>query len=393
MQGILVGAVLLVCLSTPLMGGTQQPRLRSKRQTSEYAGGAPLAVGVGSWVMWVLMFPVLRVGFTSDRNTWICVALLVLCVLVARPMVRMVAPARLKGSRMLIAARAVGLCCAVAGVMAPLETQVDKQVVAGVTVVYATTAAVLGLLRAVDHGYFPLVLLRTALWRALLAVVTGYWIHHTGGTLAPDPDDATAGTLLLAVLWWSLVGLSAGCAVAAAVRLVRWLRTGPPARPAPPGVTSWPPAVGDVWTAELTHDDNTYKERPVVVLERTPGFVRVLGITSVNKSDRPRGYLKLRPSEWEGVLKKDGWLNLEIAHIPYCDFLWRRGECPDRVWDVLCKKADVRERSAKAGPAPGFTFRHRLRSAMNAHVGRDARTVRVDAAGSRGRRVWTRERV
>ncbi|MCF3137047.1 hypothetical protein IPZ69_43375 [Streptomyces olivochromogenes] len=392
MQAFLAGAVLLVCLSTPLMGGMQPPRLRSKRLTPEYSAGAPLAVVFGSWAMWVLMFSVLRVGFTSTRNTWVCVALLVLCVLVARPLVRIAAPARLEGNRLLVAARALGLCCVVAGVMAPLDAQVDKQPMAGMTVIYATTVAVLGLMRIADHGYFPLVLLRTALWKALLAVVTGYWIHHTGGTLVPDPDDATVGTLLLAVLWWSLVGLSAGCAVVAAVRLVRWLRTGPPARPAPPGVTSWPPAVGDVWTAELTHDDNTYKERPVVVLERTPGFVRVLGVTSVDKSDRPRGYLKLRLSEWKDVLKKDGWLNLEIAHVPYCDFLWRRGECPDRVWDVLCNKADVRERSAQSGPAPGFTFRHRLRSAMNTHVGRDARTVRVDA-DSRVLRGWPREKV
>ncbi|WP_306959406.1 hypothetical protein [Streptomyces afghaniensis] len=153
--------------------------------------------------MWLLTFPVLRVGFTGTRNTWICVASLVLCVLVARPMTRMVAPARLKGSRMLVAVRAVGLFCVVAGVMAALEAEVGKQPTAGMTVVYATTAAVLGLMRIVDHGYFPLVLLRTALWKALLAVVTGYGLNHTGGTLVPDLDDATAGTLLLAVLWWS----------------------------------------------------------------------------------------------------------------------------------------------------------------------------------------------
>jgi hypothetical protein len=355
-----------------------------------------LLVGLGSWALWVLLFPVLRVGFTGirdswgTRDSWVCVALLALCFLVARPMVRTVAPERLKESRMLVAARAVGLCCAVAGVMAQLGAQVDGQPMAGLTVVYATTAAVLGLLRTVDYGYFPLVLLRRALWKALLAAVTGYWIHRTGGTLTPAPDDATAGTLLLAVLWWSLAALSAGCALVAAVRLVRWLRTGSPARPAPPGVTSWPPAAGDVWTAELTHDDNTYKERPVIVLERTPHFVRVLGITSVDKADRPRGYLKLRLSEWKGVLTKDGWLNLEIVHVPYCDFLWRRGGCPDRVWNILCGKADVRERRAKAGPNPGFTFRHHLRSAMNAHVGRDARTV-VRPAG-RARRAWTREK-
>jgi hypothetical protein len=391
-QAILAGAVLLVCLSTPLMGGMQYPRLRTKRLLREPTPGAPLAVGLGSWVMWALMFPVFRVGLTGTRDTWICVVLLVLCVLVARLMVRMTAPARLKGSRMLIAARTLVLCCVVAGVMAPLDARVDRQPMAGMTVIYATTAAVLGLMRIVDHGYFPLVLLRTALWKVLLAVVTGYWIHHTGGTLTPDPDEATAGTLLLAVLWWSLAGLSAGCVVAVPVRLVRWLRTGPPASPAPPGVTSWPPAVGAVWTAELTHDDNTYKERPVIVLERTPDFVRVLGVTSVDKSTRRHGYLKLRLSEWEGVLTKDGWLNLEIAHIPYCDFLWRRGECPQRVWDELCGRADVRERSAKAGPAPGFTFHHRLRSAMNAHVGRDARTVRADA-GNRARRAWTRQKV
>ncbi|MEV0736438.1 hypothetical protein AB0I51_10785 [Streptomyces sp. NPDC050549] len=392
MQAFLAGAVLLVGLSATLISGVQMPRLRSKRLFPEFLGGAPFAVGFGSWVMWVLMFTALRVGFTGTRNTWICVGLLALCVLVARPMVRMVAPARLKGSRLLVAARAVGLCSVVTGVMAFLATGIGNQAMAGLAVVYATTAAVLGLLRTVDHGYFPLVMLWSALQKALLAVVTGYWIDHTGSTLAPDPDHATAGALLLAVLWWSTVGVSAGCAVAAAVRLVPWLRTGPPADPAPPGVKSWPPAVGDVWTAELTHDDNNYKERPVLVLEHTPGFVRVLGVTSVDKSDRKRGYLKLRLSEWEGVLKKDGWLNLEIAHIPYCDFLWRHGECPDRVWNLLCTKADVRERPAKAGPAPGFTFHHRLRSAMNGHVGRDARKVRADA-GSRVRQPWARERV
>ncbi|MGW7255394.1 hypothetical protein [Streptomyces sp. NPDC054834] len=351
----------------------------------EFSLGAPFAVGLGSWAMWLLMYPVVHIGFTGRRNTWICAALLALCVLVARPMVRMAAPERLKGNRLLVAARAVGLCCVLAAVMAPLDAQVDKQPMAGMTVVYATIATVLGLMRTVDYGYFPLVLLSTALWRAFLAAVTGYWIHHTGGTLVPDPDDATAGTLLLAVLWWSLPALSAGCAVAAVVRLVRWLKSGPPACPAPPGVTSsWPPGVGYVWMAELTHDDDTYKERPVVVLEHTPEFVRVLCVTSIDKSGRSRGYLKLRASEWNGALTKDGWLNLEIAHIPYCDFLWKRGECPDRVWDVLCTKADVRERSAKAGPAPGFTFRHRLWSAMNAHVGRDSRTVHT-GSGDRTR--------
>ncbi|MFE2419323.1 hypothetical protein [Streptomyces hokutonensis] len=392
MQEFLAGAVLLVGLSASLIGGVQLPRLRSKRLTPEFLGWAPFAVGFGSWVMWVLMFTVSRVGFTGTRNTWICVGMLALCVLVARPMVRMVAPERLDGRRLLVAARAVGLCGVVAGVMALVATGIGNQFMAGLTVVYATAAAVLGLLRTVDHGYFPLVLLWSALRKALLAAVTGYWIGHTGSTLVPDPDHATAGALLLAVLWWSTVAVSAGCAVAAAVRLVPWLRTGPPASPAPPGVKSWPPAVGDVWTAELTHDDNNFKERPVLVLEHTPDFVRVLGVTSVDKSGRRHGYMKLRLSEWEGVLKKDGWLNLEIAHIPYCDFLWRHGGCPDRVWDLLCTKADVRERPAKSGPAPGFTFQHRLRSAMNRHVGRDARTVRADA-GSRVRQPWTRERV
>ncbi|MEU6556697.1 hypothetical protein ABZ915_41615 [Streptomyces sp. NPDC046915] len=351
----------------------------------EFSLGAPFAVGFGSWALWVLVFPALRVGFTGTRNTWICGALFALCVLIARLMVRMAAPERLKGNRLLVVARAVVLCCVVAAVLAPLDANVDRYPFAGLTVVYATAAAVLGLLRTVDHGYFPLVLLRTALWKGLLAAATGYWIHHSGGTLVPDPDHATAGTLVLAVLWWSLPVLSAGCATVAAVRLVRWLKCGPPASPAPPGVTSpWPPSVGYVWTAELTHDDDTHKERPVVVLEHTPEFVRVLCVTSVDKSGRSRGYLRLRASEWNGVLTKDGWLDLEIAHIPYCDFLWKRGECPDRVWDVLNTTADVRERPAKAGPAPGFAFRHRLSSAMNAHVGRDSRTVHT-ASGDKAR--------
>lgn len=342
----------------------------------EFSLGAPFALGLGSWAMWLLVYPVVHIDFTGKRNTWIFVTLLALGVLLARPLAGMAAPERLKGKRLLMAARAVVLYCVVAAVLAPLDAQVDKYPTTGMTVVYATAATVLGLMRTVDYGYFPLVLLWTALRRAFLAAVTGYWIHHTGGTLVPDPDHATGGTLLLAVLWWSLPTLSAGCALVAAVRLVRWLKTGPPASPAPPCVTSpWPPAVGYVWTAELTHDDDTHKERPVVVLEHTPEFVRVLCVTSSDKSGRSRGYLKLRASEWDGALTKDGWLDLEIAHIPYCDFLWKRGGCPDRVWDVLCTTADVRERPAKAGPAPGFAFRHRLWSAMNRHAGPDSRTV------------------
>ncbi|MET7602376.1 hypothetical protein ABZS96_07540 [Streptomyces avermitilis] len=395
MQAVLLGSVLLVCLAAPLVGASQRPRLPSTRFTPERSAHAPFAVAFGCWLVPVPMALLLQDGRADLKHSWWAVAMLMASPVVAFALVRMVAPQRLKRRRLLLAARAAALMAAVVAVeMAALDAGFPLLSVVGpmVTVSFAATATVLGVLRFVDHGYFPLVLLRTAAKQALMAGGTGYWMHRTGATLTPDPADSTTTAQVLALLWWSVVALSGGCALVAVARLVRWLRSGPPARPAPPGVAPWPPAVGDVWMAELTHDDNTYKERPVVVLEHTPGFARVLGITSVDKSDRRRGYLKLHMSEWKGVLTKDGWLNLEIAQVPYCDFLWRRGECPDPVWDALCTKAAVRERPAGRGPAPGFAFRHRLWSAMNAHAGRDSRNVHA-GSDSRRRRVWTREKV
>ncbi|HZG02267.1 MAG TPA: hypothetical protein VE546_01605 [Streptomyces sp.] len=394
MKEFLLVLVLLVCLVKPLAGVEQRPRLPTMRLTPVRSPGAPVAVAFWSCLLPLPMALLLESGRAELEQNRFYLVLLVASPVVAFALVKLVAPERLKKRFLVLAARAaLLLALVVAAELALLEAGVPSLRTVGPlwAISFAVAAAFLSCLRITDSGYFPLVLLWSAAKRALVAVVVGYWVLSTGDTLTPDPPTADRADQLVALLMWSVVAMACGCALVALWRLVRWLRLGPPAEPAPPGVSYWPPAPGEVWTAEITHDDDTYKERPVVVLERTPHHVRVLGITSVDKSDRPRQYLKLRPSDWEGVLTKNGWLNLETTHVPYSDFLWWRGECPDRVWNHLCTKNVVRERRATGGPVPGFAFRHRFRSAMNSHAGRDSRTV-PSGLRARARRLRTRTR-
>jgi hypothetical protein len=235
------------------------------------------------------------------------------------------------------------------------------------------TAGYLACWRMVDTGYWPLLLIRDGATSLLVAVGIGWWQLAAGGSLAL----ATAGTAQLAVTLL-LMGVTAIGASALGVggwRLRRWLRNGPPFWPRPPGIPDWPPEPGEVWNAEIIHDDDNHKDRPVLIWEREANYANVLTVTSVDKSGRPEHYVKLPLSEWEGVLDKEAWLSLELTPVPYTDFRSMRGECPARFWQQLEAKKMVRERRPSATPAPGFAFRHRLFAAMNRRVGRDARTV------------------
>lgn len=396
MQELLPVLALLVCLVKPLTGAEQRPRLPTMRFLPDRRRGVPVAVALGSLFMPMPMELLSEDGITELRENWAAFAALAACPLVSYALCRLVAPERLKPRVGLLAARGLALpALVVAAETAALDAGVPSLRVAGPLwiVSFAVTAAFLGCLRILDDGYFPLVLLWSTAKRILLAAAAAYWILNSGGTILPSPRTAPAGEQLGALLLWSVAAMAGGSGLVALWRLVRWLRLGPPAGPPPPGVRHWPPRGGQVWTAECTHDDDTYKERPVVVLESTPRCVRVLGVTSQDKSGRTREYLRVRADGWQGALSKDGWLNLVVRDVPYSDFLWRRGACPDRVWNRLCDQDLVREPRPAGGPAPGFALRHLFWSAMNAHAGRDARTAHDDgrrAAQPAGRRPWRR---
>ncbi|ONI89110.1 hypothetical protein ALI22I_16485 [Saccharothrix sp. ALI-22-I] len=77
----------------------------------------------------------------------------------------------------------------------------------------------------------------------------------TGGQAIPDPTASGGLTRFVALLELAVLVVGCTAIVVGYRRRSRWLRSGPPADPAPPGVTQWPPEEGEVWLAIVTHDD------------------------------------------------------------------------------------------------------------------------------------------
>ncbi|KDN21516.1 hypothetical protein DV20_13610 [Amycolatopsis rifamycinica] len=283
-------------------------------------------------------------------------------VLVAYGLTRRQSPPRLKKRHLLIAARTAGLLAAVAAAEFVAAPEGRGSRLIGVALV--ATTAYLGCLRATDTGYWPLLLVKSGGFTALTVVVIGWWI----GDL--DPSTQTGLALAATLLLWASAAIALTQLVVGGVRLRRWLRHGPPEFPAPPGVGYWPPSPGEVWNLLLTHDDDNYKDRPVLVLEREPTHANVLIITSRDKAGS-KHHLRLDFDEWQHVLSKPGYLATDITPVPYSDFRSCRGECTDRFWEWLKRNPRIRDRRRDA-PAPGFARRHRLASARNKHVGVNA---------------------
>jgi hypothetical protein len=317
--------VLLPALIMPLVRtGPGHRTLGRRRVDSRLAG--PAAVLIGAPLLAFSMAP-----FLGSRGSGWQVAVLLASPGVAYSMVWLANRPR----PAVAALRGAGLLLVLVGAeLAALR--VGGSVVAIALVV---AAAYLGCWRLVDHGYWPILLLRDAGLYGLVVAVVGWF---GAGQLATIP----------ALLWWGVAAVAGFGLAVGGWRLARWLRTGPPASPGPPGVRNWPPEAGEVWSAA---------DQLVLVWDSTPADVRVLQIDGIEGPGR----LPLPLSEWDGVLTRDSWLSMEITPMPFAAFGRLRGACRASLWSRLRADPMIRE---QAGVAPGFGLLDKVLSAMNRQV-------------------------
>ncbi|HEX6359673.1 hypothetical protein [Actinophytocola sp.] len=325
------------------------------------------AVLATSWVLATPMALLFPAELEQVKHSGVKALLVVAAPVLAYWLVRRVSPQQRRSKRVLLGAKATGLLAVVvASEMLALNAGIPVLSVTGPLLLIATVATVtyLACMRLVEFGYWPTLLARQG-WEHLLtsALLLGMAFWPEG---LPDPARADGVTLVLFLLGVASFLTAVVAIVVGHLRQYRWMRSGPPANPAPPGVGCWPPKEGEVWLAIITHDDpqSTYKERPVLVWNTTPSHVDVLTITSQPKHGDNR-YLPLNLAQWNSVLTKSSWLSLEIRPVPYAEMLRYMGHCPvNGLGDRLDRKVRTRNR-----PWPDFTRRHLWASAKNKHVG------------------------
>jgi len=350
-----------------------RPRLLLKpghhERTTHRVLGEPIAVLLAGPFLATPMTLLLPEERAQLSHSTVKMALVIVAFPLAYWLVKLLSPPRHKPRRLVLAIKAVGLVTAVVATeMLALEVNVPVLSVAGPLVVLAIVAATtyLACVRLADFSYWPTRLVRLG-WEYLAAVaaIIGLTVW-AGGQIIPDPRASGGLTQFVALLELAALVVACTATVVGYVRRNRWLLSGPPAKPAPPGVTSWPPEEGEVWLAIITHDDaqETHKERRVLVWDATPTHVEVLTVTTQPKHGDDR-YLSLPLAKWQPVLTKDGWLSLEPRPVPYSDFLKFIGHCPVKG---MGDKLDglVRKRNKHW---PGFALRHMRASAKNQHVG------------------------
>jgi hypothetical protein len=288
---------------------------------------------------------------------------------VAYKLVKLVSADRHKPQRLVLAGKALGLVAAVvAAELLARELGVPVLSIAGPLILLAIGAATayLASMRVVEFGYWPALQVRLGRqFLAAVAVIVALTVW-SGDPVVPVLSVSDGLTQFLVLLELAVVAVACTAAVAGCVRLRRWMRAGPPANPAPPGVAQWPPEEGEVWLAIITHEDEreTHKERRVLVWKTTPTHVEVLTITTQNKRGDDR-YLAMALADWEPVLTKNGWLSLEPRPLPYADLIKFMGyNRVTHLGDTLDRRVRTRAKSW-----PGFTPRHRRASAGNQHVG------------------------
>ncbi|MFE0027252.1 hypothetical protein [Amycolatopsis sp. NPDC059021] len=355
-----------------LLQGEPPPRLGTRqRYTLGVVAAGPLAILIGSQAMPLPMVLLLESERARLAGNWPHILVLAASPVVAYGLVRLLSPPRLKKRHGIMILRAAGLLVVVvAAERLALGAEVPVLSVGGPIGVIAllVTASYLACFRTADQGYWPLPLVRDGVQNAAILALIGWWIVAVDGTLVPDPRSAPGMAPAVALTFWAVVAVDLTELAVGGWRLQRWLRHGPPERPGPPGVPNWPPAPGEVWSVLLTHDTGNYKDRPVLVLERTPTHANVLIMTSRDKSGS-RFHQALDLADWRGVLDKAGYLSLEKTPVPFADFRLYRGDCTDRFWHRLLADSRIRDRRNSDSPAPGFAFRHRFASARNKHVG------------------------
>ncbi|MEV8438672.1 hypothetical protein AB0425_14935 [Actinosynnema sp. NPDC051121] len=340
--------------------------------------GEPIALLLGGPFLGAPMVLVIPEERAKLGDNPVHVALVVLAFLLAYWLVGLLSAERDRSRRLRRAGRALGLVAAVVAadliaraVGVPVLSQVGPLV--ALSVVAAT--AYLACLRLLDFGYWPTHLVALGWsYAAFPVLVVGVTALVDGGNLPDFREHWFVTSLQLAVL-----AVAGTALVAGQLRRSRWLRDGPPARPAPPGVVNWPPEEGEVWLAIVTHDDErqTHKERRVLVWDATPTHVEVLTITTQPKNGDNR-YLPLSLDQWDSVLTKEGWLSLEPHPLPYPDFIKFMGHCPvEGMGDRLDRLVRT-----PGKPRPGFTPQRLRALAANRHVGPHQQAAPTTARGA-----------
>lgn len=103
------------------------------------------------------------------------------------------------------------------------------------------------------------------------------------------------------------------------------------------------PAPGHIWWADIPFDDKAeVKDRPCLVLGVDSRGVRVLKITSQDKSARGDEYVRLRSPEWSRK-PGDSWLERRhVRTIPRSAMRRPVGVCDARVWRDVARLYDIR---------------------------------------------------
>jgi hypothetical protein len=367
---LLVGVGLLA----GLLQRDARPRTGTRDRYETRQIGRPFAVVVGSQLLILSMALVPMIEVPSQAADWARLGLAVPCPLIAYGLVRAHSAPRVTWRHPVMAVRAGGLIAVV--VLAEwLVIDFDGPLLPDVWRLNATalavTAGYLGFLISFDEGYWPVPLVRLGLMNASLAGLT-IWLLADAGTVPLDIRSRSAGEQMAAMLLWAFCLLTAMQLLLGGWRLVRWLLRGPPGRPGPPGIRDWPPVAGEVWNVLLPHEDGNFKDRPVLVLERKRHHVDVLKFTTVDKAGS-RFHIALNGRDWVGVLDKPRFLSLDITPVPFSEFRICRGQCTESFWQRINRNQSVKERPSDGTPPAGFSFRHRLHSSRNKHIGRNER--------------------
>lgn len=231
----------------------------------------------------------------------------------------------------------------------------------GMVIGFVAASACVGCWKMIERAHYPLRLVALSLLFGLLPFLAGgdRGILVDGRTF-PDPATAPTGDLFFALLQCAVL-IMAGVALAFGIeRTIDWVLHGP--KPPRKALQSWPPAMGQIWWAKVDRDDTQgSKVRPVLVWDDPADGdrrVQVLQLTSQDKAGDQR-YLALDPEEWSGVLKKVGYLNLGVTHVPKENFRQYVDGCPDGTWEQaldLWRKDKVRPDSRNYDKGAASTF-------------------------------------
>ncbi|MCF2527718.1 type II toxin-antitoxin system PemK/MazF family toxin [Yinghuangia soli] len=168
------------------------------------------------------------------------------------------------------------------------------------------------------------------------------WSRRTASRAAVVAGGAF-GAGLAASLLGPVNPYAAGLAAGALTCVVAWaaarLLDRGPARTLPRPTPGSAPQPGQIWFAAVPFDDSAQvKDRPCLVVGRTRRGIRVLKITSQDKSGRP-DYVRMPVAGWDTAAKHDSWLELTPRRtVARSAFRRPLGVCDRHVWAQVTRR-------------------------------------------------------